>query len=183
MPCDYSLYPADWQERRARILKRALNECERCYIPNKAVVARFAGGVYGHLGNRLEWIASGGRRSGDECARKGIGWNTSYICHPVHSIPFHPRESVSYDAKHWSAPAVLIVLTIAHKPGAPMDCPDDQLEALCQMCHNRQDAPMRAKNAAKTRMARKAASSLFDGRTWDEFPVPRPETEKDLIRR
>lgn len=28
MPCDYSLYPPDWKQRRERILKRADNRCE-----------------------------------------------------------------------------------------------------------------------------------------------------------
>lgn len=34
MPIDYSKYPPDWQERRARILERAGNCCEQCGIRN-----------------------------------------------------------------------------------------------------------------------------------------------------
>jgi hypothetical protein len=34
MPCDYSKYPPDWKERRARILKRAGNRCEQCGAMN-----------------------------------------------------------------------------------------------------------------------------------------------------
>lgn len=34
MPIDYSKYPPDWEERRARILKRAGNRCEWCGAPN-----------------------------------------------------------------------------------------------------------------------------------------------------
>lgn len=30
MPVDYSRYPPDWKERRARILERAGNRCEHC---------------------------------------------------------------------------------------------------------------------------------------------------------
>ena len=45
-----------------------------------------------------------------------------------------------------------VVLTIAHC-GNPdtMDCRDENLAALCQRCHNRLDAPMRARHAAETR--------------------------------
>jgi 5-methylcytosine-specific restriction endonuclease McrA len=50
---------------------------------------------------------------------------------------------------------IRIVLTIAHiNDPDPMNCADDNLQALCQRCHNRLDAPMRAKNAAKTRRAK-----------------------------
>ena len=34
MPIDYKDYPDDWQEIRARILKRAGNHCEECYLGN-----------------------------------------------------------------------------------------------------------------------------------------------------
>ncbi len=45
-----------------------------------------------------------------------------------------------------------VVLTVAHYPDPdPANCADDNLQALCQRCHNRLDAPGRAKNAAKTR--------------------------------
>lgn len=40
-----------------------------------------------------------------------------------------------------------VVLTIAHiHDPNPMNCDDDNLLALCQKCHNKLDAPMRAKN-------------------------------------
>jgi len=34
MPIDYKKYPADWKERRERILKRANNKCEFCGVEN-----------------------------------------------------------------------------------------------------------------------------------------------------
>lgn len=47
---------------------------------------------------------------------------------------------------------IKIVLTTAHYPDPdPANCNDDNLWALCQKCHNGIDAPMRARNAAKTR--------------------------------
>jgi 5-methylcytosine-specific restriction endonuclease McrA len=35
MPIDYKKYPANWNELRAAILKRAGNRCELCNNPNK----------------------------------------------------------------------------------------------------------------------------------------------------
>jgi 5-methylcytosine-specific restriction endonuclease McrA len=37
-----------------------------------------------------------------------------------------------------------VVLTVAHLNHDPSDCRDENLRALCQRCHNRYDAPMRA---------------------------------------
>lgn len=37
MPIDYSEYPPDWDERRARILDRAGHCCEFCDIPNYTI--------------------------------------------------------------------------------------------------------------------------------------------------
>lgn len=45
-----------------------------------------------------------------------------------------------------------IVLTVAHHPDPdPMNCADENLQALCQRCHNRLDGPMRRQHAAETR--------------------------------
>lgn len=56
-----------------------------------------------------------------------------------------------------------IVLTIAHiHDPDPANCADENLQALCQRCHNKLDAPMRAANAATTRRSRKADGDLFD---------------------
>jgi 5-methylcytosine-specific restriction endonuclease McrA len=56
-----------------------------------------------------------------------------------------------------------IVLTIAHLHDPdPANCDRDNLAALCQRCHNRLDAPMRARNARQTRRAGKALGDLFD---------------------
>lgn len=54
-----------------------------------------------------------------------------------------------------------IVLTIAHLDQDPTNNADENLAALCQRCHNRHDAPHRAKNASKTRHAKKSDGDLF----------------------
>lgn len=54
---------------------------------------------------------------------------------------------------------IKIILTIAHIHNPePMDCRPENLAALCQKCHNKHDAPARAKNAAKTRLKKKQAA-------------------------
>jgi 5-methylcytosine-specific restriction endonuclease McrA len=47
---------------------------------------------------------------------------------------------------------IRVVLTVAHHPDPdPQNCTDANLQSLCQRCHNRVDAPMRAQHAAATR--------------------------------
>lgn len=49
-----------------------------------------------------------------------------------------------------------VVLTVAHIDNPdPMDCRDENLASLCQACHNRHDAPMRAAHARVTRAAKR----------------------------
>ena len=40
MPCDWSKYPDNWREIRARVLARAGNKCENCGAPNGETVYR-----------------------------------------------------------------------------------------------------------------------------------------------
>jgi len=46
MPVDYNDYPADWPERRQRILERADHSCEHCGVLNYAVIERGTGATY-----------------------------------------------------------------------------------------------------------------------------------------
>ncbi len=72
--------------------------------------------------------------------------------------PLIDKNVTAHEIKH----SVRIVLTIAHiHDPDPSNCSDDNLQALCQACHNALDAPMRASNAARTRHARKAIGDLF----------------------
>jgi len=57
-----------------------------------------------------------------------------------------------------------VVLTMAHLINPdPMDVRDENLGMLCQLCHNRLDAPMRVKHAKRTRAAKKAAELEANG--------------------
>lgn len=55
------------------------------------------------------------------------------------------------------------VLTVAHYPDHnPMNCADDNLQALCQRCHLRADRFHHATNAAATRRAKKIAAGQVE---------------------
>lgn len=61
---------------------------------------------------------------------------------------------------------IRIVLTIAHiHDPNPMNCAPENLQALCQRCHNMLDAQMRSRNAAKSRAKRKAQEAAQAGQT------------------
>lgn len=94
MPIDYKRYPPDWKQRRARILARAGNCCERCGVANYS------------------------NRAG-----------------------------------------VKIVLTIAHLDHDETNwgVSDERLQALCQRCHIRYDAPEKARRLKQ----KKYKNSLF----------------------
>lgn len=118
MPCDMSKYPADWPQRRARILLRAGNRCERCGVDNGAIGYREPDGTF----RRIDICEQGDTRK--------------YI---------------------------RIVLTIAHLvEDGPLDCPDEDMQALCQRCHNVLDTPMRVRHRRERRHAGQCALVLED---------------------
>lgn len=161
MPCDYRRYPADWPARRARILERAKAggerpRCEQCGVPNYAV------GYRDHLGAFVpisaenappsRWLAAFNPAVFDRCGRgeEGLAFARCMVDEAKERGGWGPHK------------LILIVLTVAHLHDPdPMNCAEDNLAALCQACHNRLDAPMRAAHAAQTRRARKAAADLF----------------------
>jgi cytochrome c553 len=53
------------------------------------------------------------------------------------------------------------VLTVAHLDHQPENNDPANLLAMCQRCHSRYDAELHARNARRTRRARKAAGDLF----------------------
>jgi 5-methylcytosine-specific restriction endonuclease McrA len=57
-----------------------------------------------------------------------------------------------------------VVLTVAHLHDPnPMNCAQENLGSLCQSCHNRLDAPMRAIHARKTRTTKRIAQAAAAG--------------------
>lgn len=132
-------YPADWPTIRARILARADHRCERCAVKNHALGGRRPDGAWcdamptGDNGLRLTWPRQGEDAAcWDDKAKK-------------------PR----------TLRIVRIVLTIAHLDHVPENCDPANLQALCQRCHNRLDAKMRAAGIKARRRAAAAANDLF----------------------
>lgn len=86
---------------------------------------------------------------------------------PNYAVGKRDREGTFHEAERAIWPEVLaqggirIVLTVAHVDNPdPMDCRDENLQALCQRCHLRLDATMHGRNAAATRRARRTAGQL-----------------------
>ena len=55
-------------------------------------------------------------------------------------------ENHTYRLNPKTGKNVYIVLTIAHMNEVIEDCSDENLKALCQRCHNKYDAKMRAEH-------------------------------------
>ena len=144
-----ALYPGgsptspEWKELRERILEREGNACKWCKAPNGEIILRSADGN--------EYATSKDWASGELTLWSAENGRLLCPCGPWTDLDFGDNMPVQ------------IVLTIAHLDQDPTNNPDDNLAALCQRCHNRHDAPHRAKNAAKTRHAKKASADLFEG--------------------
>ena len=122
MPIDYSRYPPDWQERRARILERAGHKCEHCGVPDR-------------------WFRLVGETiDRDESYEKPEdAWDRMF-----------ERAQIYGDDP--TMKLTRIILTIAHLDHDPenWEVADERLAALCQRCHLRYDAPeKRRRRAAK----------------------------------
>ena len=125
MPCDYKKYPANW---KSEIRPRILARAG-----NKCEICQVENCAEGYR------FPSGRFVTIDEYARCWLDPQDEAACEKV-----------------LSKDPIRIVLTIAHiHDPDPLNCADDNLKALCQRCHNKLDAPMRAKHAAETRLRNK----------------------------
>ncbi len=137
MPISYKDYPADWKERRARILVRAGNLCEQCSIPNGLKGWRFPSGEF----RTPDQIASEWMPVEDENALKKV------LARPITTIVL-----------------TIAHLDRTGPPGpndGPLNCPDDRLKALCQACHLHLDRYRHQAKAAATRRQKAGLASLF----------------------
>ena len=128
-----SRYPAKWGEIRQDILRRAKYCCEWCGVPIYAV---------GYRDENGRFVAAYGSAPIDAIGR-GKTWpnesiRTTYAEAKEHAFDFNFNDG----EHHW----IVIVLTIAHvHDHAPENCDSSNLAALCQRCHIRHDAPIKAK--------------------------------------
>jgi len=130
-------YPDNWNAIRESILARAKHRCEWCGVPNYAVGHRDSDGRFVPIcGNAHRDAAGNGQKYPS-----------------MNSIsPAEARQFADYD-NEWDGPKVIvIVLTIAHvHDDSPENCDPANLAALCQRCHNKHDAPSRAKRRKEKR--------------------------------
>jgi hypothetical protein len=92
------------------------------------------------------------KRSGGQCECTG-----ECGLHRTNPGPRRCEERNGEPAK-WAKGKV--VLTVAHLDNDASRNDDDNLKAMCQRCHLRYDAKLHAKNAAKTREAKKNLNHL-----------------------
>jgi cytochrome c553 len=125
-PENKALYPANWNEIRASILKRAGNKCEFCGVANHLV---------GWRDERGRFVEAPGAMPGELAAERGDGTKM-----------------------------IRIVLTIAHLDHNPENSHPENLRALCQRCHNRQDQKHRAETRRQTQEAKARKADLMVAR-------------------
>jgi hypothetical protein len=100
-----------------------------------------------------EWLAIRERirnRAGDGCEQCGVPNGEWVIRHPDETWEVSNSEA-----------AVKIVCTVAHLDNDLVDHSDENLRFWCQRCHNRHDAPHRARNARETRNRKSGQGELL----------------------
>lgn len=138
MPIRFELHhfyrwPA-WQQKRARILKRAGRKCENCHKPDRTTVLTCTGN------GRMFWMPACGGRWRDQQGR------------------LYRRLTPPWMRYGLSEPRVIrVVLGVAHRNHVAGDDRDENLGAWCQWCHLAWD-----REAHRiTRCARKDAARLL----------------------
>lgn len=136
-------YPKNWRAISYRIrFERAQGKCEQCGAPHDHTIVR------SFKDPALYLVKIGDR------------WHDT-----LNGITFDSLEAVPSEFKFTDP--IRCLLTVHHigvpkedgSPGDPrdkMDCRDENLIALCQLCHLRADAPLHAESRARY-MARKKA--------------------------
>ena len=134
-PENRARYPKGWQAISAEIRRLADNKCEECGVPN---------GQLGGRDERGEWHRA--QPTGDNGLR--LTWPSEGNHGWCDDYPDKLR-------------IVRIVLTVAHLDHQPENCERANLRAWCQRCHNRYDAPIRARGIKERRKAKLAVGDLF----------------------
>jgi len=122
LPQNRARYPPDWPAISRGVRERAGHRCARCGLGNYSVVIR------GHLG-AIERVVGDLLPGASFAAARAL-------CERARAAGFR---------------AIVVVLTVAHLNHQPEDCRPENLQALCQRCHNRHDAAHRAETRRATR--------------------------------
>lgn len=96
-------------------------------------------------------------RSGNRCECTGQCGRSHFYAYDVTTNRCDARNGMPID----DITGPCIVLTVAHLNHTPEDCRDENLLHMCQKCHNRYDAPVRAAGIKARRKAQNACGDLF----------------------
>jgi hypothetical protein len=131
MPIDYKNYPPNWKELSHRIrFERAKGKCEVCFAPHGVMIYRNPD----KLENYVTMDSDGELYLPDGKILDGYGFEYTK--------------------------AVRVVLTVAHLDHDVTNNDEDNLKALCQLCHLRYDAQYHAQNARVTRARNRRAGQM-----------------------
>jgi len=109
-------------------------------------------------------------RAGNRCETCGlpnyaVGYRDAegeLVSVSAHCDPASARKCIAaMRSKHPEFRWLIVVLTIAHLNHVPEDCRMENLRALCQQCHLRYDARMKADGLKQRREESRHASGLF----------------------
>ena len=131
------LYPDTWEEIRTKILTRAGNRCERCYLNNGAFGLRDKKGAFHHS---WEWDH---KAFDDDDYFDGAKPFTVVL-----TIAHLDHDVTNNDGMENGGPAL------------PVD--DANLLALCCQCHNRHDGSHRQINRGLTLDTKRGQGRLFE---------------------
>lgn len=143
-------YPPDWQQRRARILARAQNRCEKCRVPNHAVGYRDQDGRF--IPNCGNGICDASGRGLNWPAYNPLTYREAKEFADQYNDHGSGKRQTDGEGNHW----IVIVLTVAHLDEGDLDVPDDRLMALCQRCHLLHDKDLHTRNRSQSVAAKKA---------------------------
>ena len=140
MPCNYKNYQPNWfTEIRPRILERAKNCCEQCFVKNYEIILR------GEWAGMKAFKTEDGKIFNAENGEK-IGE------HYFGEINKKPKAKLTK-----------VILTIAHldHDKENFEVSDDRLKALCQRCHLVLDKEHHAEKRRETINKKKGLKNLF----------------------
>lgn len=155
MPVDRSRYPESWPAVRRDILERAGGACERCGVPNGLWI----------FADRTRVLETSPER---DVLEDPVFWRPVLSQEALDTRELEPGTFTPgrryVDPVH-RKPVSRVVLTIAHiHDEDPTNVDPANLEALCQYCHNRLDAPRRAERRRLRRIRAGAHADLFERR-------------------
>lgn len=112
------------------------------------------------------------QRAGNKCERCGIKNGAileKYSRRRICSVEWDMiRSKIRYGGHNMTTALkalgfVKVVLTIAHLDHVPENCSEDNLQALCQKCHNAYDAARRARGIKSRKMSAMNIVPMFQG--------------------